>query len=414
MLGGTVRLRDVLVLQDHSQPGLVTAAAARWRWASAVLGATALASLVAAALGHPDGSRLPDRGYWVACAVLLAAHLRPLLIGGSERSWQEAPAALALAVAMMLRYAFLPAALPMALSVLVKDVLARKPPVRVIGNVSQYVVSLAATDRLLDALGWRPGSAVHGPVLLGVALAAAVVLYLVNRVLVMIALVAVTSSGVRAQWCAGLKADALTALATYALTPVLLSLMASSPALLPLFLVPLIGAQRLSWGVHEGQRLALVDPLTGLVNRRGFEDAIRQACGRGQPTVLMADLDGFKAVNDRWGHAVGDQLLRQTAARLLASVRPDDVVARLGGDEFAVLLGDGATPEDGERAAARLEEALRAPFVLGGVEARTTVSVGIARATDQASSPESLLDAADQVMYAEKRRRRADPQPARG
>ncbi|HWW89823.1 MAG TPA: HD domain-containing phosphohydrolase [Solirubrobacteraceae bacterium] len=127
---------------------------------------------------------------------------------------------------------------------------------------------------------------------------------------------------------------------------------------------------------HDRQRSALMgvsraDPLTGCLNRRGFEEravaeisaAARRAC---QGTVLVLDIDHFKPVNDRFGHAAGDELLRWVVRTIEATVRPNDVIGRMGGDEFAILFAD-IDPTDALECAARVTAALneRAPCSLG-------------------------------------------------
>ena len=154
-------------------------------------------------------------------------------------------------------------------------------------------------------------------------------------------------------------------------------------------------------------RLALTDPLTGLPNRRAAEAALASAIrraerGLGTPSVVVVDLDGFKEVNDRDGHAAGDAVLRWVAARLNETARSVDVVARTGGDEFVVLLehtgGSGAVA-----AVDRLRRALTDP--VGG---RGPVAASVGFATYRpGDSPASLLSRADAEMYGEKVRARA-------
>ena len=154
------------------------------------------------------------------------------------------------------------------------------------------------------------------------------------------------------------------------------------------------------------------DPLTGLANRVRLHERIAHALGGPAPervSVLVLDLDGFKRVNDSLGHAAGDALLVQVAARLLGSTRGSDTVARLGGDEFAVLLENTRGPDDSMQVAERILQALRVPFVLDGADAVVGTSVGIARAaTDGAVTPgadadaarvDALLRDADLAMY---------------
>ena len=155
---------------------------------------------------------------------------------------------------------------------------------------------------------------------------------------------------------------------------------------------------------EELERQAQTDPLTGLANRtifaRQLERALARAGGRRREgiAVLFLDLDDFKTVNDTLGHAAGDLLLRQVTERLLNATRGSDLVARLGGDEFAVLLENVRDLEDVVVVAERIVQAVRAPFLLDGREARVGASVGIARGTEAADADE-LLRNADHAMY---------------
>lgn len=150
--------------------------------------------------------------------------------------------------------------------------------------------------------------------------------------------------------------------------------------------------------------LAHHDPLTGLANRLLLHErlgaAIGEAGGRAGRLVVMAlDLDRFKVVNDTYGHAAGDQLLRQVAERLGELVGPDDTVSRLGGDEF-VILWRGAASRDGvESLARRIVRSLVTPFILDGNMAQVGTSVGIALHPQDGATPESLLRNADTALY---------------
>ena len=152
---------------------------------------------------------------------------------------------------------------------------------------------------------------------------------------------------------------------------------------------------------------AVRDPLTGLANRALLEERLRTALARdarsGDTTgVLFLDLDGFKGVNDRHGHAVGDAVLRAVAQRLVGVVRPSDTVARLGGDEFVVLV-EGASPEALGRLSERLQEAVVAPVRVGALSLEVGASVGSALSRGGADDPAGLLSAADARMYEAKR-----------
>ena len=152
---------------------------------------------------------------------------------------------------------------------------------------------------------------------------------------------------------------------------------------------------------------AVRDPLTGLANRSLFEERLRGALSRdartgGSTGVLFLDLDGFKDVNDQYGHAVGDTVLRTVAERLTAGVRPSDTVARLGGDEFVVLV-EGATPAGMSALVGRLRQAVQEPLTVRGDTLDVGVSVGMALATEGSADPAGLVAEADQRMYDVKR-----------
>ncbi|HZZ57819.1 MAG TPA: diguanylate cyclase [Opitutaceae bacterium] len=154
--------------------------------------------------------------------------------------------------------------------------------------------------------------------------------------------------------------------------------------------------------------LATHDELTGLLNRREFDRLLAQEVERArrfaQPLgLVMADLDHFKSVNDQWGHQAGDEVLREVAVRLGASVRSVDWTARLGGEEFGFLLvqADGASACG---AAERLREAVAGlPIVAQGRNLAITISLGVAVLPDHGSAGADLMAAADQALYAAKR-----------
>ncbi len=159
-------------------------------------------------------------------------------------------------------------------------------------------------------------------------------------------------------------------------------------------------------GQQQLAYLAYHDRLTGLPNRVLVEDQLDLALARARRmnravALLFVDLDDFKAVNDKLGHAAGDQFLAAVAARLRGVLRDTDVLARQGGDEFLVLLSDlDDDPEHvAESVGAKLHVALQQPFSVAGSELMTAASVGVSLYPDDASDSEALLRHADAAMY---------------
>ncbi|HEX7965504.1 MAG TPA: EAL domain-containing protein [Gammaproteobacteria bacterium] len=152
---------------------------------------------------------------------------------------------------------------------------------------------------------------------------------------------------------------------------------------------------------------ALHDDLTGLPNRVLLHDRIEQGIlamrRQGRPfALLFLDLDGFKEINDTFGHYTGDVLLAKVGARLRANLRSTDTIARLGGDEFAVLLERLGGPEDAPRLGAQLLEALELPFLIEGQQLVVGASIGIVQCPDHGSDAITLMRRADVAMYAAK------------
>jgi diguanylate cyclase (GGDEF)-like protein/PAS domain S-box-containing protein len=150
--------------------------------------------------------------------------------------------------------------------------------------------------------------------------------------------------------------------------------------------------------------LAFHDALTGLPNRTVFADHLARTVAKADEgadpvAVLCVDLDGFKAVNDIYGHPAGDALLVAAAQRLRAAVRGHELVARLGGDEFAVVQSGGEQPDHAGLLAGRIVEALGEPFALGPDTVRISASVGVALFPADAADPESLIKNADMALY---------------
>ena len=153
------------------------------------------------------------------------------------------------------------------------------------------------------------------------------------------------------------------------------------------------------------------DLLTGLANRALFYDRLRQSLAlakrQGRPCgVLNLDMDGLKAINDRYGHRAGDAAIREFALRIDQAARRSDTVARLGGDEFGIILGEICDRDCARLAAGRMEEAIRQPFSFEEKPLSIDASIGVAVFPEDATEPDALLDQADRSMYAVKRARK--------
>ena len=162
---------------------------------------------------------------------------------------------------------------------------------------------------------------------------------------------------------------------------------------------------------RELEHLATHDPLTGLANGRLFFRTLEHVIARGSRSseaaaVLYLDLDGFKAINDDFGHAAGDAVLAEIARRLEHNTRRSDLVARLGGDEFAAILDPVDGLDDARRAARRLVERVAYPVEFGDRSIPAGLSVGAALAEGTA---EACLHDADRALYSDKQRRTAAP-----
>ena len=152
------------------------------------------------------------------------------------------------------------------------------------------------------------------------------------------------------------------------------------------------------------ERLAHRDTLTGLANRHTLEARLDQLVADARRherllAVMFLDMDNFKGVNDTLGHGIGDQFLREIAARLSAAVRDNDIVARIGGDEFMVVLAELVDPNDAAFVAAKITESLGQPIILGQHVLRASVSIGVCFHPQDGHDRSSLMQSADIAMY---------------
>ena len=154
-------------------------------------------------------------------------------------------------------------------------------------------------------------------------------------------------------------------------------------------------------------RLAHFDSLTDLPNRSLFSDRLQQALqmaqrNHEQVTLMCVDLDRFKPINDTWGHAVGDEVLKQVAQRMVSCVRASDTVGRIGGDEFVVLLPESHNAEEILRVAEKIRASLAEDFIVGDLRLSISSCIGVAIYPEHGSDPTTLARSADQAMYVAK------------
>lgn len=152
------------------------------------------------------------------------------------------------------------------------------------------------------------------------------------------------------------------------------------------------------------KELAHFDPLTQLPNRALLADRLAMALAQsrrdgGRVAVALLDLDGFKPINDTWGHAAGDRILIEVANRLRATLRETDTVARLGGDEFVLVLSAGRSTNDHLRLLERVLSELARPYPLNGTSVNLTASIGVTFYPEDAGDADTLIRHADQAMY---------------
>jgi diguanylate cyclase (GGDEF)-like protein len=176
--------------------------------------------------------------------------------------------------------------------------------------------------------------------------------------------------------------------------------------------------QRMREQQREEEHKAMHDALTGLPNRRYLSEwlgmALAAARRAGQPlAVLYFDLDGFKLVNDRFGHEAGDRVLQVTATRLRRTLRASDFISRLGGDEFVAVLADGPSVPVVSMLIARLQTELGKPPIAELEDGAVSASIGTAWFPDDGDAVDALLAAADRAMYAAKQTRKAARSPPR-
>jgi diguanylate cyclase (GGDEF)-like protein len=362
-----------------------------------------------------DGALFPDREAGWALAVLTGIIVAHLVALGRDRWWSGTGSGAALTLAVLLFYGQVPALLvSLAVVVLVAAVRHTRWRQAVLHGAVD-VLGVAAAAALLELLGvhatverpWGPSGWQPGTASLMVAAAAAYLLVtrLLGRVVFARPIPAVTTIARTA-----VVRQAMVAVALLGISPLIVVVAATTPLLLPLFAVPLIGLDATLWIAHRRAEERLRDPLTGLPNRQWLLERIwtaLAAAGRedARSALVLIDLDRFRSVNDTLGHMAGDRLLLQIADRLRAALPHGAEAARLGGDEFAVLLPAAASATSAQRVARTLVAAIGSPLDLDGLTLVLEASAGVAVYPEHAREAEGLLRRADVAMYEAKRDR---------
>jgi diguanylate cyclase len=378
--------------------------------ALAVIGARVPGLLTA--LRHAPG------GYWLMAGLAVLADARPFSPAARRQISPVFPS-ICLTFAILLTWGFAPAVVVQVVAVSVSSIRLRHRVWRAAFNASQYTLAFAAAATVLRLTG--PTQVSPGVRGAAATLAAAGAWFAVNYLLVSGAVWLRFGGG----WWQLLRRtaayEALSSGALLLLAPVLSAAAHTSSGLIPFILVPLYAVNRMARLAADQERLARLDPLTGLANRKALmsevADQLAEHAGRAAEAaagrtegmasrlaLLVLDLDRFKHVNDALGHEVGDRLLVEAGRRIAATVRPYDLVARLGGDEFAILAPSLGHVDDARTLAGRIAAALAEPVSLDGLPLDVSGSIGVAVFPEHGADFATLMRHADVAMYDAKMR----------
>jgi len=371
------------------------------------------------------GAHLPGlpAAFWVIAAQAVVFELRPVL------ATRQQPEGILLSTAFIFATVFLwglwPAVVVMTVGNVASELIARRPLVDAVFTVATLALGFGSAAGTMALLGIHPGigTPVHPIVVVDLLwmLLAWASHFLVVHLLVNggSTLVRGRSSYplVRAGFVDEFWFYVISDLVVVGLSPLVAVLaQTASPPLLLLIASPFAAVWKGAAVSRSQQDVALHDMLTGLPDRRLFLERSSELLGPAQmpgqaapdpprTALLLVDLDGFKQVNDSFGHHAGDLLLREVAQRMRQVAGPSDVLARLGGDEFALLLPGVTGVPAALEVAGRLRDRLRTPFDIEGQPIGVDGSVGIALAPDHGQDIGHLLRHADIAMYAAKHNR---------
>jgi diguanylate cyclase (GGDEF)-like protein len=366
----------------------------------------ALATASAAASTWTSGWHIgvPSK-FWLLAFFVLAGEMFPIPVP-SRRGLDKVTISTAFAFGLLLLDGVLPACAVYAAAAVLADLSARVAPTKLAFNAAQYVLSLAGAGAVLSLVGAPAPTDLDAGALPGVMLAG-VTCFAINHVLAGTGAALLAGLSVIPYLCEDIGFQAWTGGCIVALAPELVASANANLALVPVAFVPMLA-------IYVGGRQATInahrkghDVLTELPNRNLLVErlsAMVQFAARASSrvTLLIVDLDDFRAVNDTLGHEFGDRVLRLVASRLVDAVGPRALLARLGGDEFGVLLESGPDQTDAMPWAQGLLDALEAPFHLDSMLFEVGASVGVASYPEHGLTADELLRHADVALYCAK------------
>ena len=371
------------------------------------MGAAALLAVCVVQLPRvPWGSRALWASYLLT-ALLFAGELRRLRVVRKDGDTDRLTVSSTFAVALVMTGPLSLALLAQVTATALDDLRRRRPPLVVAFNIGQYVLTLIlvrSAFALPQGLPVVNGNLIVETVQVAPAIGAAIVYFAANNLIVGGVVALDSGQSILEVLREDFRVQGLDSAILLGLAPITAVISSHSLTLVPLIALPLLGVQRNAWIAAQRQHESLHDELTGLPNRSLFRIRAERALERaaeegGRIAVMLVDLDHFKDINDTLGHHVGDGLLREVSARMIAALPPAITVARLGGDEFAILVPELGDLAEVRRLADQALSRLREPLVAEGIRLGVAASIGFAVYPEDAGSIETLLQRADIALY---------------
>ena len=359
---------------------------------------TAVALALAVVL-LPSAEALPQSAsFWLLAAFVLAGELLPITVPRGH-AYDRVAVSTAFGFAILLTFGLAPAVAVYVVASAIADSVQRIHPWKILFNSVQYALALCAAAGVLELVATaQPAVSGHLPEILLAALA----FFVVNELLVGVGAALLTGARLPGYLFEDLGFQALTTGFLLALAPVVAVVATTDVSLVPLAFVPMIAIYLGGKETRRNRYQATHDVLTHLPNRLLLEQRMAEAISAGRQSggmvsLLVIDLDNFKAVNDTLGHRWGDRLLEAVGQRLEGGLRDGDTLARLGGDEFAVVVPG---PESEAVAVAeRILTELDRPFDVDDMSLEVGASVGIATSAANEAVESDLLQHADAALY---------------